>query len=159
MTDQQRTRIERKFVEGKGWDIREVPIDQPQAPDTIAVEQAPPGPVSLDNIPLAEFPDELLTRILDLRGLVAVPRPEYETLMAELADIRPLIEQPALASPDKGATAARAKGQKLTVEEMEQRIMEATDLGTLTDLMKDEKRKELLKLADERAAQIKAGEA
>lgn len=159
MIDQQRTRIERKFVEGKGWEIREVPIDQPQVPGTIAVEQAPPGPVALENISLAEFPDELLTRILDLRGMVAVPREEYEALMAELADIRPLIEQPALASPAKGASSARDKGQKLTAEEMEQRIMEATDLDTLTDLMKDEKRMDLLKLADERAAQIKAGEA
>lgn len=152
-----RTRTERKFVEGKGWELTEVPVDQTLTPGRVEVLPAQPVSLDLKNVSPEEVPDELIQRVLDHRGLVAVPREEHEQLMAELADIKPLISRESEQSPP-----AKGKGGKpkpVSAEEMEQRILEATSLDELTELMKDEKRMKILKLADERAAQIKEGEA
>lgn len=160
---EQKTRIERKFIEGQGWQISEVPIDTPEGQGAFEVKRgtaAPPTPVvlALSSVPLQKLIDEIAQR-----GQVVIEADEHRELQERIHELERMLdhsasggtlpeEQPPL--PPKGKGKAK---QPDAPADIAAAIVAAADLDQLTELMKDVRDKKMLALADERAEQIKAG--
>lgn len=155
-----------RFIEGQGW-LAEEETKAP-AGAAVVVGKAKAGNAGQG---AASIATEDMAAALQARGMVIMHVDEVEALLVEKEDHAKLkvahaeLEQK-LASIDELADTGAGTGTKSTtkpakrsMDEMEALIAEATTLDQLTELMRDEERKTVLKLGDARAKEIQGDNA
>ena len=156
-----KTRVDRRFIEGKGWEVKEVPVDAPATPGAVHVKP---------QAKLASLPDilkaaavEQLSEELSLRGFVVLAGDDHAELLERISELERQLDHLAQGGtlPDALPPVPNNEKQPATVitGDLKTRIGAAATLDELTELMKDVTDKKLLTLADKQAEKIKGGEA
>ena len=143
-----RTTYKKEYVPGQGHVVTTVP-HAGLAPGPV---QVVPAPQQVNGAVRPEhFPTDALLQILDAQGLAYISKAELQQLLERLA---PVDSAAADEASGDGMTTVSLAG--LNVDQATEIIMQADSLDALTQLMKDEDRRTLLKVADARAEQLKS---
>lgn len=157
-----------RFIEGQGWLVDEGSNPAPPAPGASAVVAGAKQGNALSGLGLAKgSTTDDLSAALSERGMVVltvddhdsllVIKEEHEKLKTAHAELQRKMAGIDSLATNEGLPAIKGKVAKRTVDEMEVLITSATTLDQLTELMKDEERKTVLKLGDARAVEIQEG--
>ncbi|HBA72211.1 MAG TPA: hypothetical protein DCZ63_08505 [Geobacter sp.] len=143
-----RTTYKKEYVPGQGHVVTTVPHagTMPGPVQVVPAVQQVNGSVKPEH-----FPTDALMQILDAQGLAYISKAELQQLRekAAIADGEASDE----ASGD-GMTTVSIAG--LSIEKATEIIMQVDSLDALTQLMKDEDRRALLKAGEARAEQLKS---
>jgi len=149
-----------KFIEGEGWLVEE---DSHRPPATGAAVVASAKNATPLQALVKDASTEDLTAVLSARGMTVLSVDDHDALLVLKEEHQKLqTAHTALVESMDGkvsTTTTKTKPAKRSIEEMEQLITAATTLDQLTELLKDEERKTVLKLGDARAAEIQEGKA
>ena len=157
-----KTRIERRFVEGKGWEVREVPVDAPAVPGAVHVKPGAKGPTAPAVLILSDLPLQALIDEIVARGRVVVEADDYREMQERITELERQIDHAANGgtlpeNPVSLPTADGKKAEPASPAEIKAAIAAAQSLDELTELMKTVTDKKLLALADKKAEELKDG--
>jgi hypothetical protein len=150
---QGKTETRRRFIEGEGWVVEDVPLGTPAEPGQAVVSspEQPPAPVVVvaSQVSLA-----VAQEVIAEHGMVAVPHSflsaeQLEELGKEKEKAKP--ETGTKTAPDYGDTATMKADQAIA------RIQLAASFEELNTLTVNETRKSVVGAAEARAEELKKG--
>lgn len=152
MHDGVRTEIRRRFIEGEGHLVEEVPVGNPISQNQAVVPQPPAGPPQPVVITVADIPLSLATQVIEANGMVCVPvsflnEDQLAELKIDLANVAKGVQE---VEPDKPK-----KKEKLTEAQAIKLVQAAQSFDELNDLTRDDHRSKVLAAAEIRAAELK----
>jgi hypothetical protein len=162
---EQRYEPRKRFVEGEGWLVEQVPVGVPLDPGQSVVKMLPDAPpqavtvISVETVPLL-----VALQVVETNGMVAVPRSFFtEEQLEELArgseaeneSAEPAISQ---TSNEEEKPEAAQDVSKLPADQAITRVKLAESFEELNAMTANEERVTVLRAAEERAAELKGGD-
>jgi hypothetical protein len=137
----------RRFIEGEGWEVTEVPVGTALAPGQVKNPKAPKEPAVPVVLTVADISLDLARQVIEANGLLAVPASFLnETQLEELALSPAAVQPPVVTAP-----AAKELNEKDAIK----RIKAAISFEELNELTANESRAAVLNAAETKAAELK----